>query len=215
MRASMSIPVAPMAQIITCRNGFTFTDVKQKHHQAMEHKLDLVRSDGTNGVLILWSGENAFKATMAAGSFQDRQRILQRRIDTDRQFDIVSAPTRATFEASGKLVSDAQAVLVVTGLCTGPSPTEFYNEALSEEGAAAAMAKPTEHIPGAICNIFLQGSQGREAKLMGDVLLFADEQSMEDYVASELWAKARAEASWQDVKVERYVIASTATAAAA
>jgi len=50
---------------------------------------------------------------------------------------------------------------------------------------------------------------------MGDVLLFADEQSMEDYVASELWAKARAEASWQDVKVERYVIASTATAAAA
>jgi len=207
----MAIPSAPLAQLITCRNGMSFTDVLQRHHDAMEHKLDLLCEDGTKGVLILWNGANAFKAMLAAGEFQDKQRILQRRIDTDRQFDIVMAPTRAAFETSGKLVPDAAALLVISGKVTTGTPTEYFK---SKADSAAEMGKTFGSIPGVISNLVLQGTQGREAKLIGGCYLFDDQQSMRAYLSSETWAKMRAETPWEDVRIEQYVIASDVPAAA-
>jgi len=152
---------------------------------------------------------------MAAGEFQDKQRKLQRRIDTERQFDVVMEPTRVAFETSGKAATDACAVLVITGrLTTGASPTDYFAETLSEEGAAAAMGKQAGSIPGVIAKIFLQGTQGREAKLMGGCYLFEDQQSMEGYLASDLWAKTKAGTPWEELKMEQYVVASSAMPAA-
>lgn len=206
---------APLAQIITCRKGQSFVDVQQRHHDAMEHKLDLVDQSGMAGVLILWKGINSFKAMMAAGEFQDKQRILQRRVDSDRQFDIVMQPTDKAFTTSGKSVSDTKAVLIINGKATGASPTDFYKAALSEEGAADAMGEQYGSIPGVISKLFLQGTQGREAKLMGGVYLFESQQSMEAYLESDLWAKERAETPWEDVKIEQFSLAIDAASAGA
>jgi hypothetical protein len=207
--------IAPLFQLITCRKGQSFVDVQQRHHGAMEHKVDLVDQSGMASVLILWKGVNAFKAMMAAGEFQDKQRILQRRIDTDRQFDVVVEPTREAFETSGKSVSDTKAVLVVNGRITsGSSPTGHFKAALSEEGAAAAMGQTYGSIPGVISNLFLQGSQGREAKLIGGAYLFESQESLEAYLASDLWAKVLAETPWEDVKIEQYTVVSDVPAAA-
>jgi len=205
---------APLLQLITCRANCTFADVLQRHHSAMEHKLDLIAQDGTKGVLILWSGQNAFKAMLAAGEFQDKQRTLQRRVDTERSFDVVMEPTRVAFETSGKSVSDATAVLVISGrMTTGTSPTEFFNDALSTDEAAKAMGSTFGSIPGVISKIFLCGTQGREAKLIGGCYLFETQQSMSDYLSSETWAKARTETPWEDVKIEQYVVADLPPAA--
>jgi len=211
----MSIPTAPLAQIITCRKGHTFTDVLQRHTDAMEHKIDLVGTDGTQGSLVMWSGANAFKAMLAAGEFQDRKRILQRRIETDRQFGIVTAPTRVAFETSGRTVDETRAVLIVSGrMTTDAKPAEFFSEVTAADGGAA-LGKASGSIPGAIAQLFLAGSQGREAKLVGGIYLFVDQQSLENYLASELWAKARAEMPWEDVKVEQYAVACNVVAAGA
>lgn len=206
---------APLVQIISCRPGQSFTDVLQRHHPAMEYKLDLIAKDGTQGVLILWSGENAFKAMMAAGEFQDKQRSLRRRIQTERQFDIVLEPTRVAFDTSGKSVLDAKAVLIVSGrLTTGASPTEFFKEALSMDGAVV-MGRSFLGVPGMISKIVLQGSQGGEANSIGGCYLFEDQQSMEDYLTSDLWAKEQAETPWEDMRLEQYGLVSNDVPSAA
>merc|ERR550514_1430093 len=118
-----TIPTAPLIQIITCRKNQSLADVQQRHHDAMEHKLDVVGQDGLQSTVILWSGVNAFKAMLAAGEFQDKQRTLQRRIDIDRQWDVVMNPTRVAFETSGRSMSETKAILVTSGkLNTGATP---------------------------------------------------------------------------------------------
>lgn len=65
-----SILSAPMMQVFTCKENQHLNDVKQKHHAAMEHKIDVVSKDnGAAGSFVLWTGENAFKAMLAAGEF--------------------------------------------------------------------------------------------------------------------------------------------------
>jgi len=181
--------------------------------QSSDQALDLVGADGTQGAIILWSGQNAFKAMLAAGDFQDRKRILQRRIDTDRQFEIVMEPTRMSFEASGKRVADARSVLLVSGRSTTGTPIEFFKEAMSQDGGAE-MGQTAGGIPGVVGQLFLAGTHGREAQLTCACYLFIDEQSLDQFLASGLWAKVQAEMRWEEMKVERFAVASGAASAA-
>ena len=251
---SMPAPSAPLVQVITCNNGKSLSDMKQRHHAAMEHKLDLVAADGSQGSIILWSGENAFKAMLAAGEFQDKQRCacnsatapllavrsrrihpswaytsvaphspfmgipfrahrLWRRIKSDRQFDVASPPTRVAFEASGKELSAASAVVMASGtLQTDQTPTECFT---SMEANLEAMARAFGSVSGAIGQLYLHGTQGQESKKIGVLMLFADDGAAEEYVASEAWATSKAELPWADVTLEHFAVASDASAAAA
>jgi len=182
--------------------------VKKAHFDAMEHKIDLIGEDSKHASVILWSAENAFKAQLAAGEFQDKQRHLARRVKQDRQFEVVEAPTRVSLETSGKAISDAKAVLIINGTVTGGTPTEFFNEALAADEGGAAMGQTFGSIPGVIGKIFLQGTNGNEAKIVGGCYLFVDEQSMNNYLAGDVWAKAQAETPWENVKIEKFVVSA-------
>jgi len=209
------IPTAPLAQIITCRKGHTFTDVLQRHTDAMQHKIDLVGADGTQGSVIFWDGANAFKAMLSAGEFQDRKRILQRRIESDRQFGIVTAPTRVSFETSGKSVEETRAVLMIQGTLTvDASPMDFFKELTAEDGGAS-MGGASASIAGVVAHVPLAGWQNKEAKKIGGLYLFVDQQSMDTFLASDVWAKARAETPWADVTVEQYTVPCNNLSAAA
>jgi len=178
-------------QIVKCCSGHSWSDVVKRHHKAMEHKIDLVGEDGTAACIVLWLGDNSFKAMLNAGEFQDRQRILQRRVATSRLIDVVEEP-KASLDMTA-----ANAVLLVTGKHSvdAGSAEEFF--------AAQALTD----IPGAVGKVFLRAS---DKKALGGCYFFSDEQSMAAYAASELFSAAHADAPIADMKVERYVVATVA-----
>ena len=179
-------------------------DKLQRHTPEMETKLDLVAEDGTNVCIIGWSGENAYKAMLAAGAFQDSQR-LRRRIKKDRKFDIDVEQTRATFAASGKDVKDAGAVLLVCGKLTEGTPPSTFHEAATQSA-----------IPGMIGQIFLAGTPdpktGAVLSGSGAVYLFSTADALETFLSSEGWQAAQDATPWEEVSVEKYVVPIPATA---
>lgn len=191
-------------QIMTCNPGKSMTDKLQRHTPEMETKLDLVAEDGTNVCIIGWSGENAYKAMLAAGVFQDSQR-LWRRIKKDRKFDIDVEQTRSTFVASGKEIASTGAVLLVTGKLTEGSPTSTYYTAATNSS-----------IPGIVGQIFLAGTPdpktGTVPSGCGVVYLFNTVEALEAYMGSDDWKAVQTETPWEEVSAEKYVVAAQATA---
>jgi len=199
-----TIPCAPHMQVITCNPGKSMVDKLQKHTPEMETKLDLVSPDGTNVCLIGWSGENSYKAMLAAGVFQDSQR-LWRRIKLDRKYDVVVDQTQKSFEASGKDIADTRAVLLVSGSPTaGSSPAVFYEAALKSE------------ILGLIGQIFLSATPdpktGAVLEGTGGVYLFESEAHRDAFLEGEGLANLKAEAQWDEVSFEKYAVATPASA---
>lgn len=199
-----AIPMAPHMQIMTCNPGKSMVDKLQRHTPEMETKLDLVAEDGTNVCIIGWSGENAYKAMLAAGAFQDSQR-LWRRIKKDRKFDVDVQQTRSTFAASGKQVADTGAVLLVSGKLTEGTPPSTYHATATKSD-----------IPGSIGQVFLAGTPdpktGAVLSGSGAVYLFSTVEALEAYLGSESWQATQAETPWEEVSVEKYVVATQATA---
>lgn len=151
-----------------------------------------------------------------AGEFQDRQR-LWRRIQSDRQFDVVLDPTASSFESSSKSVTDARAVLLVSGtLCEGVSPSDYHASALSE---GVGMGQSVADVPGIVAKIYLQGApdvvKGKAATSIGGCYLFEDETAMEAFVASDQWEATRSTTPWEKVSVERFVVAGVEAPTAA
>jgi len=179
------------------------TDVVAKHHSSIESKIDVTNvEDGTQGSIILWNAENAYKALLAAGEFVDKQRILARRLDTNRTFDVVSSICNS-FEASNKSIENATAILVTCGkLTTGGTPTEFYSELVG------AVDTVSGDIPGSIVKLSL-GSPGAKADnrgLIGSIYFFADQMAMENYLHGDAWAREQSETPWQNVNVQKFVV---------
>ena len=193
---------APHLQIMTCNPGQTMADKLKRHTPEMETKLDLVAADGTNVCIIAWSGENAYKAMLAAGEFQDKQR-LWRRIKKDRKFDVELEATRKSFEMSEKEIESAKAVLCVSGnLAEGTTPTACYDA--------------TAEIPGSVGQIFLSGTAdpktGAAQREIGIFTCFETMDALESYLESESWATVKAQTSWEEVTVEKYAVATSASA---
>lgn len=206
---------SPFLQVLDCKAGFNLQDKPQRHYDAMEHKLDLTAENGSQSSIVFWLGENAFKAMRASGEFQDKQR-LGRRIAKDRKYDIAEGPTRACLEAIGKVdaLPSSKACLLVSGtLTTGAKACEFFEAAHAADGSSA-MIQETVSIPGIIGKIFLQGTLGKEEKIVGGFYLFEDEQSLDAYLSSESWATTCAAMPWEDVKTDRYRVAAEASASA-
>ena len=197
------VPAAPLIQILNCKSGHTLTDKLQRHNDAMEHKVDLMGENQRHTSIIFWLGDNAFKASLAAGTFQDQQR-LWRRIDEDRRFNVAMGHTQAAFNATSSTVADATAVALVVGKVSTGVAHDFY------EGSSD-MGESVSSTPGMIGSIFLEGSAGKDEKLIGCCYLFTDEESMDAYLASE---RAH-EATWQEVTVEKYHVPSPPAAAGA
>jgi hypothetical protein len=189
---------------MTCNPGASMVDKLQRHTPEMETKLDLIAEDGTNVCIIAWSGVNAYKAMLAAGAFQDSQR-LWRRIKKDRKFDIDVEQTRATFAASGKEVGSTGAVLLVTGTLTEGTPASTFHAAATKGD-----------IPGLIGQVFLAGTPdpktGAVLSGSGAVYLFSNVEALEAYTSSDEWQAAQAETPWEEVSAEKYVVATQATA---
>ena len=195
---------ASSLQVMTCNPGKSMVDKLQRHTPEMEMKLDLVAEDGTNVCIIGWSGENAYKAMLAAGTFQDSQR-LWRRIKKDRKFDIDVEQTRSTFAASGKEVKDTGAVLLVSGKLTEGTPPSTFHEAATKSD-----------IPGIIGQIFLAGTPdpktGAVLSGSGAVYLFSTNDALEAFLSSESWQATRDATPWEEVNVEKYLVPTPATA---
>jgi len=191
-------------QIMTCNPGASMVDKLQRHTPEMETKLDLIAEDGTNVCIIAWSGVNAYKAMLAAGAFQDSQR-LWRRIKKDRKFDIDVEKTGATFAASGKEVGGTRAVLLVTGKLTEGTPASTFHAAATKSD-----------IPGIIGQMLLAGTPdpktGAAFSGSGAVYLFSDVEALEAFTSSDDWQAAQAATPWEEVSVEKYVVATQATA---
>ena len=63
-----------------------------------------------------------------------------------------------------------------------------------------------------VAKIFLQQVAGN---VIGGCYLFRDEQSLDAYLASDLWASETAETPWQDVLVDKYTVDAEPAAGAA
>jgi len=56
--------------------------------EGLEHKYDVTRDDGVTGVLLMWGGGNAFKASVHMEGFEDRQRNVMRRAARNSKYDV-------------------------------------------------------------------------------------------------------------------------------
>ena len=195
----MSAPKAPLAHIIRCQPGRSFSDVAQSHHAAMEYKIDFQNADdGTGLCLILWSGANSFKASLEAGSFLDRQRILQRRVASSVHMDVTGCDS---FEEC--TLADAKAILMVTGV---------------PQDESAGLGEAFASIPKTVGKLSFKSTAFESGKkVITGCYCFASQQDMDEYVASDAFATARAEAPWEadGVKIERLVLPTPIASAAA
>ena len=207
--------------MITCRPKFSFQDVLARHHAQIEHKLDLVSSDGAqHGSLIFWTGptddaENAFKAMLAAGEFIDKQRNLRRRIEANRVFDLAQPSTRTSWQRSAQSIDQAAAVLMVTGkLNTGESPAQYFRAA-QEAGDVGVDA--LSRVPGMIARMCLASSGAKAESLgaIGGCYLFTDEEAMAAFTESDIWAQELAAHPWESVSVEKFGVMAAPAAPAA
>lgn len=199
-------PSASIFQIVTLRPGRRCN--AHPTTEGLEAKFDVVREDGTAGVAMLWTGANPFRASVHMEQFEDRQR-LRSAVASNRKYDIAQPCTRVAFETSGRAVTEATALLLISGtLADGTSPSDFFDSAQAGSGGEA-LGKTFGGVPGIVAKIFLQGRKGE----VGGCYLFLDAQSMEEYLESDVWRNARATTPWENVTFEKFFVAATPAAA--
>ena len=199
--ASTVLPASSVLQILNCREGGKIDVHSRTNGLARQYKV--VREDGTSGAVLVWSGRNVMDSQNLMGAFQDNSRGKFRSIKGNRHFQVAEPCTQVSFETSGRSADDAKAVLVINGsLTTGESAKEFFAAAQAEEGGAT-LGQTFGAIPGVIAKIFLQSIQGG---VIGGCYLFSDAQSVDDYLASDTWASAKADTPWENVSVEKYTV---------
>ncbi len=129
----------------------------------------------------------------------------------NHHFQIAETCTQFAVETSGPSAEDAKAILLIRGtLTTGESAKAYFAEAAQAEGGST-LGKTTGVVPGVVAKIFLQQVAGN---VIGGCYLFRDAQSLDAYLASDLWASERAETPWQNVLVDKYTVDAEPAAAA-
>ena len=117
----------------------------------------------------------------------------------NHHFQVAETCTQFAVETSSPSAEDAKAILLIRGtLTTGESAKAYFAEAAQAEGGST-LGKTTGVVPGVVAKIFLQQVAGN---VIGGCYLFRDAQSLDAYLASDLWASERAETPWQSVLVE-------------
>jgi len=180
--------MSEVAQLVMCRMGKRFE--AHPTTAGLDTYMDLRAEDGTMGALLLWKAGNSNKAAVKMGDYEDRQRGVMRRVATNRKYDIPQ-PASA--------LKEAKAVVVVNGVLVEASSTP--NLAADELGAAAT--------------IMLRSRERGQESVFGGVFFFADETSADAFLASDAWTKAKADACWSDIVVERYEAVSGVVAPSA
>lgn len=165
--------------------------------EGLEHKYDVTRDDGVTGVLLMWGGGNAFKASVHMEGFEDRQRNVMRRAARNSKYDVARGEQ---VELKDGVVA---AVLSIRGTPRdGLSPQEYL--------AAQEQAFSSSSAAGLISEICLQAREGRT---VGGCYLFADEPSRDAF--AEAWKSGEAASSLDDVVVEKFSVDDANTAASA
>ena len=124
----------------------------------------------------------------------------------------IAEPKQFAVEPSSLSDEDAKAILLIRGtLTTGESAKAYFAEAAHTEEGRSMLGKTTGAIPGIVAKMFLQQIEGN---IIGGCYLFRDAQSLDAYLASDLWASERAETPWQDVLVDKYTVDAEPAAAA-
>jgi len=179
-----------MLQVLTCKANKTAA--AHPRTDGLDKLWKLTAEDGTIGAIHVWSARNLVASQNAMGSWEDSQRL--RGMLSNRAFGVASASSKSSFEASGLSVDAAEAVLLVTGKLTGDSDAALESDKVSEA---------SDKVPGFVGRILLQGFQGGT---VGAVSLFKDAQAMDEFLASEAWALAKAETAWEGLSVERFTV---------
>jgi len=204
---SPTASTASTVQVVTLRPGRTCN--AHPTTEGLEAKFDVVSEGGAAGVVMLWTGANAFKASVNMESFEDRQR-LRACVASNRKYDIAQPCTRAAFETSGRATTDATALLLINGTLTeGTSPSDYFETAHAADGGET-LGKVCGGVPGGVSQLFLQGRKGN---VVGGCYLFLDVKSMEEYLASDAWRSTKEATPWENVTVEKFFVATTAAAA--
>lgn len=200
-----ALPPSSVLQVLTCREGSKI-DVHSRT-EGLERKYSVVRDDGTHGTVLVWSGSNLIQSQNLMSQFQDRSRSRFRCVNGNRHFQVAEPSTQASFETSGQSADDAKAILFINGtLTTGEQAKHFFAAA-----DGLTMGKTFGSIPGIIAKIFLASIEGG---VVGGCYLFRDAQSIEDYLASDTWASARADTPWENVSIEKFTVVDEAAEAA-
>lgn len=203
------LPPSSIFQSLTCRKGSTI-DVHERT-DGLHRKYNVTDADGLCGTFLVWSGSNLMQSQNLMSQFQDRSRCRFRCVQANHHFQIAEQCTQLAAEASDPSADDAKAILLVRGtLTTGESAKTYFAPAQAGEGGSA-LGKATSAVPGTVATIFLQQIHGNG---IGGCYLFRDAQSLDEYLASDLWASTRADTPWQEVLVEKYSVLAEPAAAA-
>ena len=166
----------------------------------LERKLDLIREDGTAGAMCLWNGGNVMKSEILMERYKDVSRGIFRHVLANRKFAVAQPYTQHTFEESGKGLSEVAAVVFINGTFTaGRQADEYF-----------AAQDSSQSVSGTIGKIFMESLEDGS---VGGCFLFSSWESMESYLESSAWQRARQELG--HVAVEKYRATDATVSAAA
>merc|ERR1712039_315892 len=198
--SSSTIP-AEVLQLITCRAGKRFE--AHPSTDGLATYIDLRRAeDSIMGAMLMWRAGNCNKAAVKMGEYEDKQRGVMRRVDTNSKYDIV----RGT--ASPSALKEAKTILFVNAnadnLSSNSSTSASNTFADMDFGAASGVTTLLLH----------SRERGKETVVSG-ALFFADEASADAFLLSDEWAAAKADSSWKDIVIARYEVVTDGTAPSA
>ena len=209
--ASMAVPSVPPSsvfQVLTCKKGSKI-DVHART-EGLHCQYSVTDADGVSSCFVVWSGSNLMQSQNLMSQFQDRSRSRFRQVERNLHFQI--AKTQLAAETSSASADNAKAILLIRGtLTTGESAKAYFGDAAQAAGGSK-FGQTTDGVPGVVAKIFLQQVAGN---VIGGCYLFRDEQSLDAYVASDLWASETAETPWQDVLVDKHTVDAEPAAGAA
>ena len=203
-----SVPPSSVFQVLTCKKGSKI-DVHART-EGLHCQYSVTDADGVSSCFIVWLGSNLMQSQNLMSQFQDRSRSRFRQVERNLHFQI--AKTHLAAETSSASADNAKAILLIRGtLTTGESAKTYFGDAAQTAGGSK-FGQTTDGVPGVVAKIFLQQVEGN---VIGGCYLFRDEQSLDAYLASDLWASETAETPWQDVLVDKYTVDAEPTAGAA
>tara|TARA_B110001452_G_scaffold221804_1_gene194473 strand:- start:320 stop:961 length:642 start_codon:yes stop_codon:yes gene_type:complete len=212
--ATLDLPGSSILQVLVCKPGKS-CDSHPKT-SGLVRKWNAMSETGASALVNLWSARNIITTQTTMETWRDNQRGELRGVSTDRNWGVAQPCTQQSFEASGQPTEATGAILMVTGTLTNGA-TSAKEHMAAVQAADPTMGTTAGQVPGAVGKIYLQdggATCGLHKPVVGACLLFVDAEAMDSYVASEEWARERAETPWEGVAVEKFVL-NTGTAASA
>merc|ERR1711988_534572 len=119
-------------------------------------------------------GGNCHKSAVMMAQFEDQQRGMTRGFKRNRKFDVHDWTSVQSETTDGTSIEDARVVLVTTGRTTAEASAHNFVVSEHNDDASAIMG-----------SVALRCREHGQEKLIGGCYLFVDEQSADDFLASD------------------------------